>query len=91
MLTVLQDMDFFLRTDFDQSTIIYGGTKEDQIMGLAQGNRAAPRFSGSEHTYDRCLQIPGTWHHCLGAWTGDALFLAAALFVDGSNQKANQL
>jgi len=42
MLSVLQEMGFFLQTAFGQSTITYGGEKVDPIMGLTQGNGAVP-------------------------------------------------
>ena len=42
MLSMLQEMDFFFRTAFGQSTITYWDTKDDPTIGLAQGNGAAP-------------------------------------------------
>jgi hypothetical protein len=42
MLAVLQTMRFFLRTGYGDSERSYGGTLDDPLGGLGQGNGAAP-------------------------------------------------
>jgi hypothetical protein len=42
MLSVLQTMRFFLRTGYGDSEHSYGGTPDDPLGGLGQGNGAAP-------------------------------------------------
>ena len=64
MLSVLQDMDFFLHTAFRQSTLTYGGTKQDPTMGLTKGNGAAPPGFLAVRTF-----IIGTYER-LGHGTG---------------------
>lgn len=47
MLSVLQTMQFYLRTGFGDGTSSYGGTVADPLGGLGQGNGAAtlPAFT----------------------------------------------
>lgn len=42
MLSVLQTMHFFLRTGFGDASTSYGGSEDDKMGGLGQGNGAAP-------------------------------------------------
>jgi hypothetical protein len=43
MLSVLQTIQFFVRTGFGDGVSSYGGTKADPLGGLGQGNGAAPQ------------------------------------------------
>jgi hypothetical protein len=86
MLYVLQTMNFYLRTGFGQSIVPYGGTKEDPTMGLAQGNGAAPPgFLAVSTLMIEVYKRLGHGSNFVSAWSGDAFFLAAILYVDDSD------
>jgi len=85
ILSVLQVMDLFLRTVFDQSTLTYGGTKYDLTVGPAEGNGAAPSgfLTVSTIMIGAYKKLGHGTNYCyIGAWIRDAFFLAGALFVD---------
>ncbi len=84
MLYVLKTMQWFLKTAFGQRETSFGGTKWDPLMGLGQGNGAAPPGFLAVCT----LMINGRLGHgteFVGAWLRDALMLAAVLYVDNSD------
>jgi len=86
MLSVLQTMKFYLRTGFGQSTTSYGGTKDDPTMGLAQGNGAAPPgFLAVSTLMIDVYKRLGHGVNFTSAWSGDAFYLAAILYVDDSD------
>ena len=86
MLSVLQTMNFFLRTGFGQSQESHGGTKDDPTMGLAQGNGAAPPgFLAVSTLMIDVYKRLGHGTNFVSAWTGDVFYLAAVLYVDDSD------
>jgi len=57
MLSILQTMNWYLKTAFGQSSTSFGGTTDDPSMGLGQGNGAAPPgFLAVEHTTHKRIQ-----------------------------------
>ena len=86
MLYVLQTMNFYPKTGYRQSQESYDGTKDVPIMGLAQGNGTAPPgFLSVSTLMINTYKHLGHWVNFVGAWSGDAFYLAAVLFVDDSN------
>ena len=85
-LSVLQTMKFYIKSGFGQSTLIYGGTKEDPTFGLAQGNGdAPPGFLAVSTLLINAYQKLSHGTFFVGAWTGDVFFWAAVLFVSDSD------
>ncbi len=84
-LYVLKMMNFYIKTGFGQSTMSYGGTTDDPTMGFAQGNSMAPPgFLALSTLMINAYKRLGNGVNIVGVWTGDAFYLAAALFVDAS-------
>ena len=78
-------MKFYLRTAYGQSEWSYGGSKEEPMMGLAQGNGAAPPgFLAVSTLMINAYKRLGHGVDLVRPWTGDAFYLAAILFVDDS-------
>jgi hypothetical protein len=85
-LSVLQTMNLYIKSGFGQSTLTYGGTKDDPTFGLAQGNGAAPPgFLAVSTLMINAYRALGHGTSFVGAWSGDVFFLAAVLFVDNSD------
>jgi hypothetical protein len=83
MLYVLETMQWFLKTAFGQSKKLFGGTKWDPLMGLGQGNGAAP--SGFLAVSTLMINVyPQLGHgtEFVGAWSRDVFMLAAVPCVD---------
>jgi hypothetical protein len=86
MLSVLQTMEWYLKTAFSQSSTFFGGSQDVPSMGFGQGNGAAlPGFLAVS-----TLLIEAYRHQSHGArftpgLARDAFILAAVIYVDDSN------
>jgi hypothetical protein len=86
MLYVLKTMTWYLKTAFDPSEILFGGTVYNPSMGLGQGNGAAPPGFLAV-----CMLMINV--HCnlghevtfIGAWARDTFTMSVVLYVDDSN------
>jgi hypothetical protein len=86
MLYVLKTMHWFLKTAFGQSKISFGGMKWDPLMGLGQGNGAAPPgFLAVCTLMINVYRRLGHGIEFVGDWSRDAFMLAAVLYVDDSD------
>ncbi len=85
MLYLLKTMTWYLKTEFGQSKISFGGKALDPSMGLVQGNCAAPL--GFLAVCSLMINVNCNLGHgvtFIGAWAQDAFTLAEVLFVDDS-------
>ncbi len=86
MSYVLETMNWFLKTAFGQSKTSFGGTKWDPLMGLGQGNGAAPPgFLAVCTLMINVYRRLGHGTEFVGAWSRDAFMLAAVLYIDDSD------
>jgi len=86
MLYVLKTMQWFLKTAFGQSKTSFGGTWWDPLMGLGQGNGAAPPgFLVVSTLMINVYHRLGHATEFVGTWSRDAFMLAAVLYVNDSD------
>jgi hypothetical protein len=79
VLYVLKTMQWFLKTAFGQSKTSFGGTKWDPLMGLGQGNTAAPPWlPGSEQPDDECLQQIRSWDRICGRMVKRCIYVGSS-------------
>ena len=82
-LSVLQTMTFYLRTGCAVSQRGYGGTVNDPIFGLGQGNGMAPSvFSSVSSLMAESYKRLGHASTFTGAWSGFIFILSAILYVN---------
>ena len=86
MLSVLQTMRFFIRSGFGDSTRSYGGTTDDPLGGLGQGNGAAPPgFTAVSTLLIMAFINMGHSDQVETAVSGFLFTIAAILYVDDTN------
>ncbi len=86
MLSVLQMMKWYLELAFGQSPTFWGGTPDDPLMGLNQGNGASP--PGFLTVFTLLINVYRKEGHCAGflpRLAKDAFILAAVIYVDDSD------
>ena len=83
MHTVLQEMQFWLRTAFGDSDVPFGGSALDPTMGEGQGSGAAPpTFTSMSTVMIRLLKKHGFHSELKGSWSDAILCILAILYVD---------
>jgi hypothetical protein len=86
MLLAIQNMQFFLRTGFGESTVSYGSSITNLLQGLCQGNGAAPPgwqlLSALMITVHKAQ---GFGMKLLSPITGMLICLAGILYVDDTD------
>ena len=83
MLRALQVMQFCLRTGFGESTQTYGGSEDDPLAGLGQGNGAAPpSFAVLSALVVNAYKRMGHGARLTSAYMARLFVLAAVLYVD---------
>jgi hypothetical protein len=86
MLPVLQTMRFFLRTGYGDSEHSYGGTPDDPLGGLGQGNGAAPpAFTAVSTLLILAYVNMGYGVEWESAVSGALFTIAAILYVDDTD------
>ena len=79
-------MQFCLRTGFGESEELYGGTLDDPIAGLGQGNcMAPPGFLALSSMIVRAYQRMRHGARLTSAMTARTFLLAAIMFVDDTD------
>ena len=85
-LSVLQTMQFYLRTGYGVSERGYGGTVDDPTFGLGQGNGMVPSgFQTVSTLMTRAYRRLGHAASFVGAWSGIVFALAAIIYVDDTD------
>jgi hypothetical protein len=86
MLSTIQDMRFFLRTGFGDSTAYAGSSGGKKTQGMCQGNGAAPaRWTVTSIAMIRAHKRKGHGIHIKCPISGKELHLVGTLFVDDTN------
>jgi hypothetical protein len=86
MLSVLQTMHFFLRTGYGDSERSYGGTPDDPLGSLGQGNGAAlPAFTAVSTLLTLAYVNMGYGVEWESAVSGALFTIAAILYVDDTD------
>jgi len=86
LFKALQVMKFCLRTGFGESEEFYGGSEEDPIAGLGQGNcMAPPGFGSLGSMIVRAYRRMGHGAKLTSAKTASLFILAAIMFVDDTD------
>jgi hypothetical protein len=86
MLSTIQDMRFFLRTGFGDSTAFAGSSGGKKTQGMCQGNRAAPAgWTATSVAMIQAHKRKGHGIHLKCNITGTELHLIGTLFVDDTD------
>jgi hypothetical protein len=86
MLTTIQDMKFFLRTGFGDSTAFAGTTGEVEAQGLCQGNGAAPAgWLTTNITMIRAPKRKDHGVHLINPITDGHLHVVGTTYVDDTD------
>ena len=83
LLLAIQTMRFFLQTGYGKLDRSYGGSTEDRILGLGQGDAAAgPGFLASSSLIINAYLHDGHGAQTMTSLTYRLFILAAVLYVD---------
>jgi hypothetical protein len=88
MLSTIQDMRFFLRTGFGDSTTFAGSSSRKKTQGMCQGNGAVPAgWTATSVAMIQAHKRKGHGIHLKCNITSTELHLIGTLFVDDTDLK----